>query len=89
MPQGDVNVLTKKLEPWINLERELLNCFTVCTRGVFQYVMGISFPAVYVQESSHARAYNINRRLLYSTNLNCTDNYDVAKIKMKSVTDHQ
>ena len=21
--------------------------------------------------------------------LNCTDNYDVAKIKMKSVTDHQ
>ena len=22
-------------------------------------------------------------------NLNCTDNYDVAKIKVKSVTDHQ
>ena len=22
-------------------------------------------------------------------NLNCTNNYDVAKIKMKSVTDHQ
>ena len=30
--------------------------------------------------------------LVYTTkecNFNCTDNYDVAKIKMKSVTDHQ
>ena len=27
--------------------------------------------------------------LTSSPNLNCTDNYDVAKIKMKSVTDHQ
>ena len=25
----------------------------------------------------------------YELILNCTDNYDVAKIKMKSVTDHQ
>ena len=24
-----------------------------------------------------------------TSNLNCTDNYDVAKIRMKSVTDHQ
>ena len=43
LPQGDVSV-TKKLEPWINLERGLLNCFTVCTRGMFQYVMETSFP---------------------------------------------
>ena len=26
------------------------------------------WPAPYVQESSHARAYNLNKRLLYSTN---------------------
>ena len=28
---------------------------------------------------------NVKSKLTY---LNCTDNYDVAKIKMKSVTDH-
>ena len=43
MPEGDVSV-TKKLEPWINLERDLSNCAVSCTRGVFQYMMGTSFP---------------------------------------------
>ena len=43
MLHGDDSV-TKKLGPWINLGRELLNCFIVCTSGVFQYVMGTPFP---------------------------------------------
>ena len=29
------------------------------------------------------------RALQVDINLNCTDDYDVAKIKVKSVTDHQ
>ena len=38
------------------------------------------------------RDKNKNKKKTYKiryTYLNCTDNYDVAKIKIKSVTDHQ
>ena len=58
-----------------------LTCKTQQCR-FFQWVKGqwtmVSMPTVHVGSSQQDYV-----------NLNCTDNYDVAKIKVKSVTDHQ